>query len=292
MELNLSPLHLLADIATWVSNGNLGLAPSTSEPDDEKKSIVATTTFGPTAVGWIVRKKRSPRARGPTFRAQKLNSDPDVQNNVQENWKGVAQNCKKRSRKLNSDPVVQNNVQEIWRGAQNCKKRSRVFDSTETHDSDRVFKKPKQTQKKNVVDLMGPRELPTIFMDKVIEMGGRDVRLVVQKKLSATDMNPSQSRLSIPKSQILQGFLSDQEIRTLDSKDGIRVFLIDPCLELHQGLQLKKWCYGSKTFSYVLTERWNAVAHPHKPNGLEKDAVVQLWSFRQDGNLRFCLTKV
>ncbi|KAF7848636.1 hypothetical protein BT93_L1783 [Corymbia citriodora subsp. variegata] len=264
MELNLSPLHLLADIATWVSHGNLGLAPSTSEPDDEKKSIVATTTFGPTVVGWIVRKKRSPRARGPTFRAQKLNSDP----------------------------VVQNNVQETWRGPQNCKKRSRAFDSTETHDSDRVFKKPKQTQKKNVVDLMGPRELPTIFMDKVIEMGGRDVRLVVQKKLSATDMNPSQSRLSIPKSQILQGFLSDQEIRTLDSKDGIRVFLIDPCLELHQGLQLKKWCYGSKTFSYVLTERWNAVAHPHKPNGLEKDAVVQLWSFRQDGNLRFCLTKV
>ncbi|KAF7847529.1 hypothetical protein BT93_L2871 [Corymbia citriodora subsp. variegata] len=177
---------------------------------------------------------------------------------------------------------ILSNVQETWRGAQNCKKRSRVFDSTETHGSDRVSKKPKKIQKKNVVELMEPRELPTIFMDKVIEMGGREVRLVVQKKLSATDMNPSQSRLSIPKSQILQGFLSDQEIRTLDSKDGIRVLLIDPCLELHQG----------KTFSYVLTERWNAVAHPHKPNGLEKDAMVQLWSFRLDGTLRFCLTKV
>ncbi|KAF8042397.1 hypothetical protein BT93_A0890 [Corymbia citriodora subsp. variegata] len=264
-KVDLSSLHLLAEVAAWVSEEKPGLVPSISDPDYGKKFTVATTTFGPTVVGWIVRKKRSPRARGPTFRAQKLNSDPDVQNNVQENWKGVAQNCKKRSR---------------------------VFDSTETHDSDRVSKKPKKSQKKNVVDLMGPRELPTIFMDKVMEMGGRDVRLVVQKKLSATDMNPSQSRLSIPKSQILQGFLSDQEIRTLESKDGIRVFLIDPCLELHQGLQLKKWCYGSKTFSYVLTERWNEVAHPHKPNGLEKDAMVQLWSFRQDGTLRFCLTKV
>ncbi|KAI6699281.1 hypothetical protein NL676_013605 [Syzygium grande] len=123
-------------------------------------------------------------------------------------------------------------------------------------------------------------------------MRGRDLRLVVEKELSATDMNRSQSRLSIPKLLVLQGFLSDQEIRTLDSKQGIKVSLIDPCLEVHHGLRLKKWSYGSKTFSYVLTERWNAVAHPYKPNGLEKDGIVQLWSFRVDGNLRFCLTKV
>ncbi|KAK2633030.1 hypothetical protein EUGRSUZ_L00710 [Eucalyptus grandis] len=101
-------------------------------------------------------------------------------------------------------------------------------------------------------------------MDKVMDMRGRDVRLVVEKVLSATDMNPSQSRLSIPKSQVLQGFLSDQEIRTLDSKEGIKVSLSDPSLEVHHGLQLKKWSYGSKFFSYVLTERWNAVTLLYK----------------------------
>ncbi|KAI3412930.1 uncharacterized protein J3R85_016757 [Psidium guajava] len=267
MELDLSSLHLLADVAALVSEGKLSLPSSVFDLDDEQKVTVVTTTLGPTCVGWVVRKRRTPRARGLTSRAQMSNSGPLL--------------------------VVQNKRQETWRGlADNCKKRPRAFDSTETHEADRVSKKPKRTQKKNLGSLIGPSELPTIFMDKVLEMCGRDVSLVVEKQLSATDMNPGQSRLSVPMSQVITEFLSDQEIRTLDSKEGIKVSLVDPCLEVHHGLQLKKWSYSSETFSYVLTNRWNAVAHPHKWNGLKKDGLVQLWSFRVDGNLSFCLTKV
>ncbi|XP_030532085.1 putative B3 domain-containing protein At3g24850 [Rhodamnia argentea] len=257
MELDLSSLHLLADAASLVSEGKLSLDSSIFDLDDAKKATGVTTTFGPFGVSWLVTKKRSPRTRGLTIHTPKLNSDPVV------------------------------SKQETWRDHQeHYKKRPRAFDSTETHEVYRVSKKPKRTLNKNLEALT---ELPTIFMDKVLEMRGRDVRLVVEKRLSATDMNPGQSRFSIPKSQVLTEFLGDQEIKTLDSNGGIKVSLVDPCLEIHHGLQLKKWSYSNKTFSYVLTNRWNAVAHPSKQNGLIKDGLVQLWSFRVDGNLYFCL---
>ncbi|KAK3412079.1 hypothetical protein EUGRSUZ_I00861 [Eucalyptus grandis] len=136
-----------------------------------------------------------------------------------------------------------------------------------------------------------PRELPRRYMEKIQEMQGRDMTLVVEKTLTATDMSRGQSRLSIPNKQIRQGFLSEEEIRMLDRKEGIKVSLIEPCLEVSQ-LQLKRWNYQSKIFSYVLTERWNGVAHPYERNELMKDVVIQLWSFRVDGSLWFCLKRV
>ncbi|KAK3412077.1 hypothetical protein EUGRSUZ_I00855, partial [Eucalyptus grandis] len=117
-------------------------------------------------------------------------------------------------------------------------------------------------------------------MDKIQEMHGRDMTLVVEKTLTATDMSRGQSRLSIPNKQIRQSFLREEEIRILDRKEGIKVSLIEPCLEVSHGLQLKRWNYKSRNFSYVLTERWNGVAHPYARNELMKDVVIQLWSFR------------
>ncbi|XP_018717929.2 B3 domain-containing protein At2g32645-like [Eucalyptus grandis] len=161
--------------------------------------------------------------------------------------------------------------------------------STEIRETGRI---PKKTKETGLGTLIGPSELPIDYKDKVQEICGRDVTLVVEKKLTATDMSRGQSRLSIPKKQIRQCFLSEEEIRTLDRKEGIKVSLIEPCLEVFHGLQLKKWNYTSKNFSYMLTERWNAVAHPYERNELTKDVVIQLWSFRVDGNLCFCLVKV
>ncbi|KAL3722070.1 hypothetical protein ACJRO7_034427 [Eucalyptus globulus] len=162
--------------------------------------------------------------------------------------------------KLISDRVVQEKKQETWRGlAENCKKQSQTFNSTEAHESGSVSKNPKKTQKKDLAALIGPSKLPTKYTDKIREMRGRDLTLVMEKTLAATDMDPCQSGLSIPK------------------------------LQRSELLQLKKWSYGSKTFSRALAERWNRVSHPYKPNGLEKDAIVQLWSFRMDDNLCFCL---
>ncbi|XP_056163841.1 B3 domain-containing protein At2g32645-like [Syzygium oleosum] len=161
--------------------------------------------------------------------------------------------------------------------------------STETQETGRI---PKKTKKIGVAALIGPSELPMDYMDKIRKMYGRDVTLVVEKTLTATDMSRGQSRLSIPKSQIREKFLSEEEIRNLERKEGIKVSLIEPCLEISHGLQLKKWNYMSKNFSYMLTERWNAVAHPYERNELIEDVRIQLWSFRVDGNLCFCLMKV
>ncbi|KAI6683400.1 hypothetical protein NL676_029313 [Syzygium grande] len=137
-----------------------------------------------------------------------------------------------------------------------------------------------------------PIELPSIFWDKTLEMHGQGVMLVLEKRLRATDMDPNQGRLSIPKLQIRADFLSGEEVRTLDNKEAITVSLIEPCLEVRRGLQLKKWNYQNGTFSYVLTKQWNAVARRFGPNRLEENSLVQLWSFRVDGDLCFCLVNL
>lgn len=68
---------------------------------------------------------------------------------------------------LLSMSVVQKNKQETLRGvADYCKKRPRALVYTETHESNRVSKKPKKSQKKILADLIEPRNLPTTFMDK------------------------------------------------------------------------------------------------------------------------------
>ncbi|KAL3722054.1 hypothetical protein ACJRO7_034411 [Eucalyptus globulus] len=267
-KFDFSSLHLLADAASLVSEGKLSLAAPFSDRDDEKKFTVMTTnTFGSIGIGWTVKKKRSPRAQRLTIHPQKSSSGPFV--------------------------VVQNNKQEPSRVvAEYCKKRPRTFDSSETQELGRVSKKPKKAPKLDLATLIGPSELPTKYMDKIREMHGQDVTLVVEKTLTATDMSRGQSRLSIPNKQMRQGFLSEEEIRILNRKEGIKVSLIEPCLEVSHGLRLKKWNYTSKNFSYMLTERWNAVAHPCTRNELMKDVVIQLWSFRVDGSLWFCLRKV
>ncbi|KAI6699285.1 hypothetical protein NL676_013609 [Syzygium grande] len=107
-------------------------------------------------------------------------------------------------------------------------------------------------------------------MDKILGMHGRDVTLGVEKRPTATYMSRGQSRLSM----IREKLLSEEEIRILDRKEGIKVSLIEPCLKVSHGWQLKKWNYLSKKFSYVLTERWNAVAHPYKRNELIQDVRI------------------
>ncbi|KAI6699295.1 hypothetical protein NL676_013619 [Syzygium grande] len=117
--------------------------------------------------------------------------------------------------------------------------------STKTRETGRI---PKKTKKIGVAALIGPSELPMDYMDNIRKMHGRDVTLVVEKTLTATDMSRGQSRLSIPKSRIREKFLSEEEIRNLERKEGIKVSLTEPCLEISHGLQLKKWNYMSKNF--------------------------------------------
>ncbi|KAL3748780.1 hypothetical protein ACJRO7_009936 [Eucalyptus globulus] len=122
-----------------------------------------------------------------------------------------------------------------------------------------------------------PSKLPQIFWDKIQEVHGRGVMLVLQKKLCASDVDPRQYRLSMPSTKIDAKFLTSEESQALKSEKGITVSLIEPCLKVRHGLQLKKWMNDSVNFSYLLTKGWNAVAQSI------------LWSFRANGDLCFCL---
>ncbi|XP_039155677.1 B3 domain-containing protein At1g05920-like [Eucalyptus grandis] len=123
-------------------------------------------------------------------------------------------------------------------------------------------------------------------------MHGQGVMLVLEKRLCATDLKRCNGWLSIPRGQIRANFLTSGEIQALDNKEAIAVSLIEPCLQVRHGLQLQKWNNVRNHFSYVLTKEWTAVAHPIARNGLKKGGLVQLWSFRANGDLCFCLVNV
>ncbi|KAL3748779.1 hypothetical protein ACJRO7_009940 [Eucalyptus globulus] len=133
-----------------------------------------------------------------------------------------------------------------------------------------------------------PKKLPQIFWDKIQEMHGLGATLVLQKELRSSDVDPRQYRLSMPAKKIKAKFLTREESETLESQKGIPVSLIEPCLKVHHGLQLKRWMNDTVHFSYVLTKEWNDVAQ-FEQNGLKKDSPVQLWAFRVNGDLCFCL---
>ncbi|KAF7848872.1 hypothetical protein BT93_L1483 [Corymbia citriodora subsp. variegata] len=132
--------------------------------------------------------------------------------------------------------------------------------------------------------------LPKIFWDKIKEMHGQGVRLMLEKKLCATDMNPRKGWLSIPKGKIHQKFLTEKEILDLDLKDmTVSLIELGPGKVVRHKLKLRKDYKRKDYFSYVLTKGWNAITHSDAGNGLEVGCLIQLWAFRVNGDLYFCL---
>ncbi|CAL1385996.1 unnamed protein product [Linum trigynum] len=132
------------------------------------------------------------------------------------------------------------------------------------------------------------------------ELGGRETKLMIQKKLFASDVDPSKARLSIPHKKLLPGVLTEEEEDMLrgahgddddDEKDtcsgtvvGMKVKLVDPSLKVWE-VTLKRWNMPKKgsgvvNYIYVLSSAWNDVV---KANGLLEGEVVRLWGFRMGG---------
>ncbi|KAE8008151.1 hypothetical protein FH972_004691 [Carpinus fangiana] len=139
-----------------------------------------------------------------------------------------------------------------------------------------------------------PPSMPTELKDKIMGLHGRDVKLVIQKKLTTTDMEDSQDRLSIPRGQMRAYFLTQEEEAKLEEKEedgihlkGLKVPLIEPSLK-ESAIFLKKWKLGNSS-TYMLSSPWKNVANK---NGLKKGNIVQLWSFRVDHNPCLALIKL
>ncbi|GAB4857874.1 hypothetical protein Ancab_015779 [Ancistrocladus abbreviatus] len=134
--------------------------------------------------------------------------------------------------------------------------------------------------------------LSAALRDKIRQLGDDDPKLVIEKKLTACDVNSSQARLTMPGNKT-SFFLTDDEREVINSKDekgnpkGIDTTVIDPSLQIRD-IKLRKWCYSSSA-SYVLVSGWNNVV---RHNRLKTGDTVQVWSFRMQGKLGFALVNL
>lgn len=120
------------------------------------------------------------------------------------------------------------------------------------------------------------------FWREINKRGGTNVKLVMKKVITASDVNNKQERLLLPfgKLQIeSRDFLRADEEKMLEEKGGsIKVMLIQPKFVEEIGhvvndIDLRKWKGG-----YVLTtKQWNLVV---ERNEIKEHQVFHVWSFR------------
>ncbi|KAL6493630.1 hypothetical protein OROGR_032409 [Orobanche gracilis] len=129
--------------------------------------------------------------------------------------------------------------------------------------------------------------LPETFKNRIVEIGGRleSLVFVIEKDLFSTDVSTSHARLSVPYRQVKNTFLSSYEESELASERGIRVAVVQPCLE-ECSMTFKSW---KKNSMFVLINGWNNVI---RGNGLTARILIRLWSFRRNSELCFALVKI
>jgi hypothetical protein len=162
-----------------------------------------------------------------------------------------------------------------------------------------VRKKTRVQRRKSprMIELAGAStgDMPTELKKKVVvELQGSDVKMVIEKVLTKTDLDASCNRLLIPSKKIIVEFLTQEEQENIVQKkqdnkhfQGMKVSLIEPSLK-ESSIWLKKWNVGNG-MPYVLSSPWISVATKNK---LKVDDVIQLWSFRVNGSLCFALIKL
>lgn len=145
----------------------------------------------------------------------------------------------------------------------------------------------KQRRKKKVEQSEYPSipEMPTTMRDRIEEMGGYEINLVIQKQLTDTDLNKNEGRLSMPKKKLAFDFTTEEERNLLSqqenkNKKGINVMIMNNMVEDIRSICLKKWKIGSGNGDvYCLMTQWNAFV---EETGLKSGQHIQLWCFRKD----------
>ncbi|KAL0722094.1 hypothetical protein Bca4012_036693 [Brassica carinata] len=128
---------------------------------------------------------------------------------------------------------------------------------------------------------------PEWLVNLMTRLKGVDAKLVIDKMIQKTDVNPNQGRLLIPFNQIVEmGFLNEAELNLIDehqkdnSKKGVAVIVVASDGR-EWNAKLRRWNMNCP--NYALCSGWNTVV---RENNL-KDKVGQifrLWSFHsQDG---------
>ncbi|TYJ00231.1 hypothetical protein E1A91_A13G073000v1 [Gossypium mustelinum] len=136
-----------------------------------------------------------------------------------------------------------------------------------------------------------PPDMPQAFKDCIKDLGGSEIKLIIQKFLQVTDLRSQQNRLSMSLKQIRSTFLHEDEERMLNAKRQMAVTFVEPCLSVST-VNLVKWKIGS-SLSYIINGDYSKVLKNNR-DSLKPNAVVQIWSFRVQPNslLGFALIKV
>ncbi|KFK34791.1 hypothetical protein AALP_AA5G193700 [Arabis alpina] len=140
------------------------------------------------------------------------------------------------------------------------------------------------------------KETPKWLVQLMETMKGADLKLIFERTLYKTDVNPGESRLSMPSNHLIRSdFLTPVETRIIeedidnDNKTGVGAVLVDH-MSRKYGVMLKRWEMkkdtGRGSWNYSLTCGWNDVV---KANGLQENDYVSVWSFRWRGVLSFAL---
>ncbi|KAJ0078846.1 hypothetical protein Patl1_23104 [Pistacia atlantica] len=123
--------------------------------------------------------------------------------------------------------------------------------------------------------------MPERFRAIVESMNGSDIRFVIQKALTKTELSHRNNRLSLPNKQIkTNSFLSDEEKDMLDAKanNGIRVLLATP-FEKSVRVTFTKWRMRS-TFVYNIIGTCFKEVVDDADNRLKVGKMVRLWLFQ------------
>ncbi|XVF06724.1 hypothetical protein REPUB_Repub06bG0075500 [Reevesia pubescens] len=141
------------------------------------------------------------------------------------------------------------------------------------------------------LDLEPPPDMPEAFKNRIIEgLHGTEIKLVIQKFVQVTDLNPSQNRFAMIINQVRNKFLSEDEEKILNKKIPIDVVFVEPRNEVST-LSLYKWKIGSSD-AYVFKTQWSSVV-TNNADSLKPMTVVQVWSFRKpNSKLGFAMMKV
>ena len=152
--------------------------------------------------------------------------------------------------------------------------------------------KKKKNLKKVVYSIVEPLpDMPEAFKNCIENLGGTEIKLVIQKFIQVTDLNPSQCRLSMTMSQVRSKFLSEADEEKLENTGVIKSVFVEPCLEVSK-VNLTKWRIGHG-YAYVFKTGWNHIVS-NNADTLKPMAVVLIWSFRvgPESKLGFAMIKV
>ncbi|WZZ19499.1 hypothetical protein YC2023_112588 [Brassica napus] len=163
-----------------------------------------------------------------------------------------------------------------------------------------ITKQPKKKAKVVAASSWASEPTPDWLL-KLVEGEEDEPMRIIEKELSATDVNHNHNRLSMPCSKIMdleflsiaeQGLIEEDEGKK--HKTGVNAKLVVKFVDSDDlkkfGVNLRRWKMpkekGSPTFIYNLVTGWNKVV---EGCGLGENDKIRLWSYHSDGELSFAL---